>query len=156
MPTTAHHTPPGGGVRYEMTDGVHIVKASAEDTCGVFEMFEVLAHPGPAAPPHRSPWSGSLHVLEGTLSAQVEGTTYELTVGATLVIEPLAAFTFWVDGAAARFLAVTTGDGAGRFFADFAANVPAGKPVEEVLPQLLAVTQRHGVSIAAPADGADG
>ena len=43
MTVTARHTRPDEGVRLEMPDGGHIVKASAEETGGAFEVFEVEA-----------------------------------------------------------------------------------------------------------------
>ncbi len=52
-------------------------------------------------------------------------------------------------GATARLLAITTGDGAGRFFADFAETVPLDRPIEETLPAILDVTGRHGVAVSA-------
>jgi hypothetical protein len=41
-----------------------------------------------------------------------------------------------------------SGDGAGRFFADFAGSVPADQPVEKAMEAILSVTQRHGVRVA--------
>jgi hypothetical protein len=53
-----------------------------------------------------------------------------------------------VVGESARFLAITSGEGAGRFFADFAGSVPADRPVEESMDAILSVTRRHGVTLA--------
>ena len=55
---------------------------------------------------------------------------------------------FEVVGESARILGITTGDRAGRFFADFAGSVPPDQPVEESLETILSVTQRHGVRLA--------
>ena len=41
--------------------------------------------------------------------------------------------TFEVVGDSARFVAITSGDGAGRFFADFASSVPVNRPVEDTM-----------------------
>lgn len=150
MSVRVRHTRPGEGARLPMIDGVHIVKVSAEDTGGIYEMFEVEAPSGPAAPPHRSPWAATLYLLEGTVSVQVEGHGYDLTPGDTLTIPARAANTFSVTSDAARFLAFTTGDGAGKLFADFARTVPTDRPLEEIMPLLLAVTQRNAVTFAEP------
>ncbi|HEX5541316.1 MAG TPA: hypothetical protein VFX60_07090, partial [Micromonospora sp.] len=56
--------------------------------------------------------------------------------------------TFEVVGESARFLAITSGNGAGRFFADFAASVPLGRPVEESMAAIQSVTRRHSVGLA--------
>lgn len=55
---------------------------------------------------------------------------------------------FEVAGGSARFLAITTGHGAGRFFADFAQSVRPDAPPEESMETILSVTRRHGVALA--------
>jgi quercetin dioxygenase-like cupin family protein len=147
MTMTARYTRPDEGARFEMPDGVHIVKASAEGTGGAYEVFEVDAPRAPAAPLHRSPWTGTMYVLEGSVRVRFEDGEVELTPGSSITIAGQTAFTLDVLGEFARFLAVTSGDRAGRFFADFAASVPAGRPFEEVFSQVAAVTSRHGVSV---------
>ena len=100
------------------------------------------------APPHVSPWSGVLHVLEGRLNVLVEGTTYAVEPGDTVVCPAGTPVSFEVLGETARFLAITSGNRAGRFFADFAGSVPADQPITESLDTILSVTQRHGVRLA--------
>jgi len=56
--------------------------------------------------------------------------------------------TFGVGGDSARFLAITSGDRAGRFFEDFSGTVPTDRPVEESMAAIMSVTQRHGVAMA--------
>lgn len=147
MTGTARPTAPDQGVRFEMPDGAHISKASAEQTGGAFEVFEVLAPAAPSAPLHRSPWTGTMYLLEGSLRVRFEDGEVDLTPGSSLTVPALTAFTLDVLGESARFLAVTSGDRAGKFFADFAASVPAGRPLEEIYQQVAAVTSRHGVSL---------
>lgn len=146
MPT---YVEPAGGVRHEMIDGTHVVKAGPEATGGAYEVFEVLAPRGPAAPPHSSPWTGTLHLLEGRLQVRTADDSLDLAPGATWTVPGGTPFTFEVMSESARFLAVTSGDAAGRFFADFAASVPLGASLEETIPHLLAVTGRHEVRISA-------
>jgi hypothetical protein len=43
---------------------------------------------------------------------------------------------------------ITSGDGAGRFFADFANTVPVDRPIEDSIPAIRSVTSRHGVALA--------
>ena len=147
MTVTARHTRPDEGVRFEMPDGAHIVKASAEETGGAFELFEVEAPAAPSAPLHRSPWTGTIYLLEGSLLIRFEDGELELTPRSSITVPSQVAFTLDVLGESARFLAVTSGDRAGRFFADFVASVPARRSFEEVFPQVAAVTSRHGVSV---------
>ena len=145
---TTVHVPPGEGRRYPMIDGDHVVKAAVHDPDGSFEVFEVLAPAAPMAPPHVSPWTGVLFLLEGRVTALVGGTTYDVEPGGVVVFPAGTPCTFEVVGESARFVAVTSGNGAGRFFADFASSVPADRPVEESMETILSVNRRHGVSLA--------
>lgn len=136
------------GRHYPMVDGDHIAKALVHDDSGAFEVFEVVAAAGPMAPPHVSPWTGVLFVLEGRVTAHVDGTSYDVEPGELVVVPAGTPSTFRVTGDAARFLAITSGHGAGRFFADFARSVPVDKPTEDSMAAILSVTRRHGVALA--------
>jgi hypothetical protein len=81
MTMTTIHVRPGEGRHYPMIDGDHIAKAAVQDACGAFELFEVIAPAAPMAPPHISPWTGVLFLLEGRITAQVDGTTYDVDPG---------------------------------------------------------------------------
>lgn len=146
--TTTTHVPPGGGRRYPMIDGDHVAKVAVHDTEGAFEVFEVIAPAAPMAPPHVSPWTGVLFLLEGRVTAVVGDTTYDVEPGGVVVFPAGTPSTFEVVGESARILGITSGDRAGRFFADFADSVPPDRPAEESLEAILAVTRRHGVRLA--------
>lgn len=143
----ATHIPPGEGRHYPMIDGDHVAKAAVEDAAGSFEVFEVVAPAAPMAPPHVSPWSGVLYLIEGRVRVLVGDTTYDVQPGGVVVSPAGTPTSFEVVGDSARFLAITSGAGAGRFFADFAGSVPADRPVEDSLGAILSVTRRHGVSV---------
>ena len=145
---TTIHVPPGAGHHYPMVDGDHVAKAAVRDTEGAFEVFEVVAPAAPMAPPHVSPWSAVLFLLEGRVTALVGDTTYAVEPGGVVVFPAGTPSSFEVVGESARFVGVTSGDRAGRFFADFAACVPPDRPVEQSMEAVLAVTQRHGVRLA--------
>ncbi|HEY7721246.1 MAG TPA: cupin domain-containing protein [Pedococcus sp.] len=142
------HVPPGEGRHYPMIDGDHVAKAAVQDSGGAFEVFEVVAPAAPMAPPHVSPWTGVLFLLEGRVTALVDGTSHDVEPGGLVVFPAGTPSTFQVVGESARFLAITSGEGAGRFFADFAGSVPADRPVEESMEAILSVTRRHGVTLA--------
>lgn len=144
----SNHVRPDEGVHHRMIDGDHVAKAVVHGPGGTFEVFEVHAVAGPAAPAHVSPWTGVLYLLEGSLTATVDGETYRVEPGGLLTMPAGTPSTFAVDEGAARFLAITTGDGAGRFFADVAATVSPHASLEEAMASLLDVTARHGVSLA--------
>lgn len=145
---TTIHIPPGEGQHYPMINGDHVAKAAVHDTEGAFEVFEVVAPAAPMAPPHVSPWSGVLFLLEGRITALVDDTTYTVEPGGVVVFPAGTPCSFEVVGESARMLGITTGDRAGRFFADFAGSVPPDRPVEESMETILSVTQRHGVRLA--------
>ncbi len=145
---TTIHVRPGEGRHNPMTDGDHIAKAAVHDSNGAFEVFEVVAHAAPMSPPHISPWTAVLFLLEGRVTAVVDGTSYDVEPGGLVVFPAGTPSTFEVVGESARILGITSGDGAGRFFADFAGSVPADRPVEESMEAILSVTQRHGVRLA--------
>jgi len=145
---TAIHVPPGDGQRYRMIDGDHIAKTTVRDGNGAFEVFEMIAPPAPMAPPHISPWSGVMFLLEGRITALVDGTSYEVEPGGVVVLPAGTPSTFEVVGETARFVAITSGERAGWFFADFANSVPVDRPVEQSMETILSVTQRHGVRLA--------
>ncbi len=142
------HVPAGSGQHYTMIDGDHVAKAAVQDAAGAIEVFEVVAPAAPMAPPHVSPWSGVLYLLEGRITMLVDGTSYDVEPGGLVVIPAGTPATFAVVGERARFLAVTTGDRAGRFFEDFARSVPADRPAEDSIEAILSVTARHGVALA--------
>lgn len=146
--TTTHHVPAGGGHSHPMIDGDHVAKVAVTDTEGAFELFEIVAPAAPMAPPHVSPWSGAMYLLSGRITAHVGDASYDVGPGDVVVFPAGTPGTFEVVGEEARFVAVTTGERAGKFFADFSGSVPADRPVEESLGEILSVTARHGVSIA--------
>jgi quercetin dioxygenase-like cupin family protein len=145
---TTVHVRPGEGRHHPMIDGDHVAKAAVKDACGAFEVFEVIAPGAPMAPPHVSPWTGVLFLLEGHITAVVDGASYDVEPGGVVVFPAGTPATFGVRGDSARFVAVTSGDGAGKFFADFASSVPVGRPVEDAMEAIASVTRRHGVALA--------
>jgi quercetin dioxygenase-like cupin family protein len=147
------HVRPGEGTHYPMIDGDHVAKAAVRDDLGAFEVFEVRAPAGPPAPLHVSPWTGVLCVLEGDVTVWTAAEEIAAGPGSVVTLPAGTPCTFAVTAGPARLLAVTSGDAAGRFFADLAASVPQEMPpTESSLSAMRAVTARHGVSLAgAPA-----
>ncbi len=145
---TTIHIAADEGRRLPMIDGDHIAKTAVSGDGGAFEVFEVVAPARGTAPPHVSPWTGVLYLLEGRVTALVDGTAYAVEPGDLIVFPAGTPSTFEVVGDSARFLAITTGHGAGRFFADFAASVPADRPAQESMETIMSVNRRHGVALA--------
>ena len=139
---------PGEGRHNPMIDGDHIAKAAVQDANGAFEVFETIAPAAPMSPPHVSPWSSVVFLLQGRITAVVDGTSYDVEPGGLVIFPAGTPGTFEVVGDSARFLSVTSGDGAGRFLADFASTVPVNQPIEDSMAVILSVTERHGVALA--------
>ncbi len=57
-----------------MIDGDHIAKAAVRDACGAFEVLETIAPAAALSPPHVSPCTSVLFLLEGRIPALVDGT----------------------------------------------------------------------------------
>src|SRR5215207_2740353 len=94
MTVTAHYTRPDEGARLDMPDGVYIVKASAEQTGGAFEVFEVEAPALPSGPLHRSPWAGTIYLLEGNVMTRFEDGQVALSPGSSMTIPGQTAVAF--------------------------------------------------------------
>jgi quercetin dioxygenase-like cupin family protein len=137
---------PGGGSELTALDAVHTVRIGAEDTGGLYELFEIYAPRGHAVPAHRHAWLEAYYVLSGRMTAHVDDTAYELTPGACLTVPSEALHTFVAVSPSVTFLVFTLTEAMGRFFADLHATVPADRPIQDVVHLVLAVAERHGVS----------
>jgi quercetin dioxygenase-like cupin family protein len=147
MTHLVQHTAVGEGVEYNAPDAVLTVKIDADHTDGSYELFEVDAPRGPATPPHRTGWGKAYYVLHGRMVVQVEDEAYDLGPGSSVTIPPRALHTFTVLSPTAGFLVVSLSPAMGRFHADLAAAVPAGRSVEESLEEIGLVLGRHDVTV---------
>ena len=147
----AHHSNPGEGTELTALDAVHTVKIGSSDTDGLYELFEIDAPRGHAVPPHQHAWLEAYYLLHGRMTAHVDENVYELAPGCSLAVPPGAMHTFAPLTPSVSFLVFTLTDAMGRFFTDLHRTVPAGRPLHAVVPLLLEVAERHGVTFAAPA-----
>ena len=140
------HVLAGEGQRLNTVDSMATVKISAADTNEEYELFELEAPDGSAVPPHRHPWAEAYYVLEGDLGVQVGGRHYRLGPGDTVSIPPNAVHTIAPNGGTCRFLVISMSAGTGSLFADLDRSVPTDEPMEAIVPVLLEVAERNGVS----------
>ena len=117
MMTTA-----GEGDVLTVPDATITVRVSGKDTAGAYELFEVDAPRGEAAPPHRTPWAKAYYVLHGRMAVYLDGELFDLSPGDAVTIPPNASHTFTVHTPSVQFLAFAVGEGMGAFFADLSAN----------------------------------
>ncbi len=149
MTVRAHYSGPGDGTELAALGAVHTVKIGADVTGGGYELFEMDVPRGHAVPPHRHAWPEAYYVLHGRMTAHVDGEAWELAPGSSLTIPPHATHTFAALTPSVKFLALTLTDAMGRFFADLHETVPSDRPLDEVVPLVLDVTERHGVTFVA-------
>jgi quercetin dioxygenase-like cupin family protein len=142
---------PGGGTELSALDAVHTVRIAADDTGGLYELFEIYAPRGHVVPAHRHAWLEAYYLLSGRMTAHVDGTAYELLPGASLTVPSQALHTFVPVSPSVTFLVFTLTDAMGKFFTDFSTTVPVDRPIQDVVHLVLDVAERHGVSFP-PAD----
>ncbi|MFI6094497.1 cupin domain-containing protein [Lentzea sp. NPDC051213] len=129
MMTTA-----GEGEELTAPDAKITVRISGKHTGGAYELFEVDAPRGEAAPPHRTPWPKAYYVLHGRMAVLLDGELHDLSPGDAITIAPNAPHTFTVHTPSVQFLAFAVGDVMGAFFRDLSANG-------------LEALERHGVTL---------
>lgn len=151
MPNRIVFNPAGRGQRLNTVDSTATVKISAADTSDSYELFEIDAPEGPGVPPHRHPWAEAYYVLEGHLRVQVGQQRYDLEPGSSITVPPNAIHTTASVGGSCRFLAFSLTSGTGSLFADLDRSVDPSRPMDELVPVILAVAERNGVSfVGAP------
>jgi quercetin dioxygenase-like cupin family protein len=143
-------SPAGTGTELNTVDATVVVKIGPKQSDSRYELFEVYASRGTVSPLHREPWAKAFYVLHGRMAMQVDTETYDLGPGSSISVPAGAANTFTALTPSVTFLALSLTDAMGRFFADLDQTVPAGQPLEHVVPYVLEVTERHGVTFAAP------
>ncbi len=148
MTHVVQHSAAGEGTELYAIDATHTVKIGAKATDGTYELFEIDAPRGHTVPLHRHPWGEAYYVLHGRMTVQVDDGAYDLGPGSSITVPPDSAHTFTFITPSVKFLAFSLGDAMGRFFADLHQTVPTDRPLEEVVPLVLKVAERHGVSFA--------
>ncbi|NKE55921.1 cupin domain-containing protein [Lentzea sp. PSKA42] len=112
----------GEGEELTAPDAKITVRISGKHTDGAYELFEVDAPRGEAAPPHRTPWPKAYYVLHGRMAVLLDGELHDLSPGDAITIPPNAPHTFTVHTPSVQFLAFAVGDVMGAFFRDLSEN----------------------------------
>jgi quercetin dioxygenase-like cupin family protein len=142
MTESVHLSTAGNGAEYAAPDATVTVKVGSEHTAGQYEIFEIDAPRGPAAPPHSESWSKAYYVLQGRILVQADDQGYDLGPGSSISLPAGTLNTFSVLTPSAKFLTVSQTGRMGAFFADLA----TGDPTDYAA--LGEIAGRHGVTIA--------
>lgn len=142
MTESVHLSNAGSGVEHAAPDATVTVKIGAEHTDGQYELFEIDAPRGDAAPPHSESWSKAFYVLQGRILVQAGDQGYDLGPGSSISIPAGTLNTFSVLTPSAKFLTISQADRMGAFFAELATADPTDHA------GLGEVSARHGVSLA--------
>jgi len=142
MTESVHLSTAGEGAEYVAPDATVTVKVGSEHSGAQYEIFEIDAPRGPAAPPHSETWSKAFYVLQGRILVQAGDQGYDLGPGASISIPAGTLNTFSVLTPSAKFLAVSQTGRMGEFFADLATADPTD------FAALGEISSRHGVTLA--------
>lgn len=126
------------------------VLARGKETDGYFELLATDFPTGFVLPPHRHPWAEFYVVTGGALDVTIGRRTQTIRPGDLAYVPPNAVHTIATPDGTCRALLWSSGQRALAMYEDMAANLPPGAPTEELIPQIVAVTERHGLEMLAP------
>lgn len=112
---------------------------------GQVEIFEVDGPRDSGPPPHSHPWDEAYIGIEGEVDVTIGDATTTLRPGDVLHAAGGTLHCYRIVSDGARFRVVTSGHRASLFFADMAANAPAGGVTPETLPGIVDVARRNGL-----------
>jgi quercetin dioxygenase-like cupin family protein len=114
---------------------------------GDLEIFELTGAENSGPPLHSHPWEESYVILDGQIEVQLDHTRCDLGPGAAVRVPGDTPHAYRVSSKTARFLVITSPDGAGSFFREVDANV---KELPRDLDVLFSVAARHQVAVHGP------
>ena len=133
--------------------GVHIWKATEEETGGSFILFEAVMSRGKVTPLHTHPCDETMVVLEGELLVHVQGEEYLVARNGVLVAPRGVPHAFMVTSETARMLVLETPGGSEAFYRGASAtatdDILAAAPVDMSRVQQSA-KQNGGIEIIGP------
>jgi quercetin dioxygenase-like cupin family protein len=121
-----------GEQRWFLGGGVHIWKATAEQTAGAFFAFEDLLEGGKTTPLHRHPDGDEIsYVIDGEILVHADGREQRAGCGAVIVTPRGVPHAFLVTSKSARLLFLQIpGDGADFYRAASEPLEGSGRPVD--------------------------
>jgi quercetin dioxygenase-like cupin family protein len=138
---------PAEGARLRVAGDVVRVLASAAQTGGGYEIFELEGPQGSGPPMHAHPWSEAYVVVDGEAEVFLGGSTLPATPGAFFHIPAGVAHSYRIKSATAKFVVITSPGGASGFFHEIDAET-AGSCDD--MGKVLSVAMRHGFTVPPP------
>jgi len=136
------------GARLRVVGDSVRVLASAAQTGGGYEIFELEGPEGSGPPPHAHPWTEAYVVVSGEADVFIEGQRLAATPGSFFHIPAGTTHGYRIRSANAKFVVITSPGGASGFFTELDAET-AGSC--EDMGKIVAVAMRHGFTVPAPA-----
>ena len=127
------------GARHRVVGDSMRVLATAADTGGAFEVFEMTGPRDSGQPPHAHPWTESYSVLEGTIDVQIGDETITGVPGCFLQIPAGTIHAYKITSAVARALVVSSPSGACEFFREVDSETDMNK--------IIGIAIKHGISL---------
>ena len=137
-------TQPADGTRLRVVGDVVRVLASAAQTGGAYEIFELEGPEGSGPPPHAHPWNEAYVVVDGEADVFVEGTKQDATPGSFFHIPAGTTHGYRIRSKSAKFVVITSPGGASNFFTELDAET-AGSC--EDMGKVIGVALKHGFTI---------
>lgn len=132
------------GPRLRVAGDLVRVLASAADTGGAYEIFELEGPEGSGPPPHAHPWSEAYVVVEGEAEVFVDGAHSVATAGSFYQVPAGTKHTYRITSKSAKFVVITSPAGASNFFTELDAET-AGSC--EDMGKVFAVAIKHGFTV---------
>ena len=137
---------PMEGTRLRVVGDVVRVLASAVQTGGAYEIFELEGPEGSGPPPHAHPWTEAYVVIEGEADVFVDGARQPATPGSFFHIPAGTTHGYRIRSKSAKFVVITSPGGASNFFTELDAET-AGSC--EDMGKVMAVAMKHGFTLPA-------
>jgi quercetin dioxygenase-like cupin family protein len=132
-------TNPSDGPRLRVVGDTVRVLASAAQTGGNYEIFELEGPEGSGPPPHAHPWAEAYVVIDGEADVLLDGTHSRATPGCFFQIPAGTPHSYRITSKSAKFVVITSPSGASGFFTD----VDAETDMEKV----VAIAMKHGFTV---------
>lgn len=130
---------PADGARLRVVGDTVRVLASAAQTGGNYEIFELEGPEGSGPPPHIHPWAEAYLVIDGDADVFLDGTRSRATPGCFFQIPAGTLHAYRITSKTAKFVVITSPAGASGFFTD----VDAETDMEKV----VAIAMKHGFTV---------